>query len=116
MRYTRYDEELNRYVVPCLYKAGDGEPIKFYVKSEPIEVIETGNGRIRLSNRLDTVYGEAIDRLGELETLEETYKRVLSLPNCNDCGHQMRNTCGHCPRFGADIRINCPLWKPRKEK
>lgn len=114
MKYTRYDEGLHRYVVPCLYKE-DGKQICFFCTEEPAEHVKSARGSVTVTPALPIVYGEAIDRLGELETLETTYKRVLNLPNCNDCGHQARNTCGHCPRFGADIRINCPLWKPKKE-
>ena len=42
--------------------------------------------------------------------LAEHAERVAALPNCNDCGH--RGDCGHVPKTGEMVRINCPLWAP----
>ncbi len=112
MRYTRYDDKLSRYVVPCLHKP-DGSRIEFYVHTIE-EVRALGKGSTIVKPALHLVFGEVIDRLSELESLEEAYKRVLSLPNCNDCGHNLHNSCGHCPRPGEQVRINCPLWKTQE--
>lgn len=60
-------------------------------------------------------YISAAGVLAQLDDIKESLGRVLSQPNCNDCGHSAGNTCGHCPRIGEIIRINCPLWKPEKE-
>ena len=35
-------------------------------------------------------------------------KRILELPNCNDCHRQ---NCEYKPRAGENVRNNCPLWK-----
>lgn len=43
------------------------------------------------------------------------FERLMSLPNCNDCKHRTSNACGHAPRIGETVRINCPLWEPEKE-
>lgn len=43
------------------------------------------------------------------------FETLMSLPNCNDCELNARNTGEHCPRPGEHVRINCPLWKPKKE-
>ena len=44
------------------------------------------------------------------------YKRVIKLPNCNDCGMQKTGPlkCSHIPGWGEQVRINCPLWKPKE--
>lgn len=47
---------------------------------------------------------------------EQEFKRLMSLPNCNDCGvKQSGCTYMSCPKLGEDIRINCPMWSPREE-
>ena len=38
----------------------------------------------------------------------------MSLPSCNDCLHNSHSSCGVCPLPGEDVRINCPLWEPKK--
>lgn len=46
---------------------------------------------------------------------KDYYDRVASLPDCNDCG---RWDCEYKPRWGEQVRINCPLWRgpqPAKE-
>lgn len=42
------------------------------------------------------------------------FERLMNLPNCHDCGLSTGNSCGHRPKLGEDIRINCPLWQPKK--
>ena len=37
---------------------------------------------------------------------KDYYDRVASLPDCNDCG---RGACEYKPRWGEQVRINCPL-------
>lgn len=74
-RYTRYDFDLKRFVVPCLYKE-DGTQITFCTKEEPAEIIDYQNLRgetIRVcrSPALTIVWGEAIDRLAEYENEKE---------------------------------------------
>lgn len=39
------------------------------------------------------------------------FERLMNLPNCNNCKHRTSNACGHTPRGGEDVRINCPLWE-----
>lgn len=43
------------------------------------------------------------------------FERLMNLPNCHDCGLSTGNSCEHRPKLGEDIRINCPLWKPKEE-
>lgn len=43
------------------------------------------------------------------------FERWVNLPQCNDCLHNQYSSCGYCPAPGEDVRINCPLWKPKKE-
>ena len=42
--------------------------------------------------------------------------RLLSLPNCTDCGLLIRRPerCEFIPKIGEGVRINCPLWVPRE--
>ena len=57
------------------------------------------------------------DECGRGDCEDCVYKRKfeywLHLPHCNDCQHNGRNTCGHCPKPGEDVRINCPLYAPK---
>lgn len=70
-RYTRYDYDLERYVVPLLYKT-DGSTISFHVNTGRLEYADHDNGLRTLIGRTpDIVYGEVIDRLAELENKEE---------------------------------------------
>lgn len=70
-RYTRYDYDLERYVVPLLYKA-DGSTISFYVNTGRLKYTDHDNGqRTLIGGTPDIVYGEVIDRLAELENKEE---------------------------------------------
>lgn len=70
-RYTRYDYDLERYVVPLLYKT-DGSTISFHVNTGRLEYADHDNGqRTLMGGTPDIVYGEVIDRLAELENKEE---------------------------------------------
>lgn len=42
------------------------------------------------------------------------FEHWMGLPNCNDCLHNPHSSCGVCPAPGEDMRINCPLWEPKK--
>lgn len=42
-------------------------------------------------------------------------KRLMSLPNCNDCEYSAGNLCGYSPKIGEDVRVNCFMWKPKRE-
>lgn len=59
-------------------------------------------------------HGCAILRAAEKELgrLNAFYISVTSLPDCNTCGNKI---CGYKPKWGQSIRINCPLWRERKE-
>lgn len=73
-RYTRYDYDLERYVVPLLYKA-NGDTISFNINKGGLEYADHGNGqRTVIGGTPDIVYGEVIDRLAELENKEERTK------------------------------------------
>lgn len=69
-RYTRYDSELERYVVPCFYKA-DGSNISFLVKTEPAEKISNNRSYIMLAPPLGIIFGEVIDKLAYYENQED---------------------------------------------
>lgn len=44
----------------------------------------------------------------------EYYERVSSLGDCNDCGRQEQ--CEYLPKWGEEVRINCPLWAQSQDK
>lgn len=70
-RYTHYDHDMARYVVPC-YEKLDGSRITFHVKTGEIETIDNTRGQhLTVGRRPDIVWGEVIDRLAELENKEE---------------------------------------------
>lgn len=46
---------------------------------------------------------------------DKEFKRLLSLPNCNDCKSSKTGYCGFRPKIGQDVRINCPLWEAEEE-
>lgn len=70
-RYTYYDHDMERYVVPC-YNKPDGRRIAFHVTTGEIETIEASNGQhLTVGRKPDIVWGEVIDRLAELENKEE---------------------------------------------
>lgn len=50
----------------------------------------------------------------ELCDYKREFNKLMELPNCNDCG-KAHGGCVYCPRVGGTIRINCPLWEPKKE-
>lgn len=52
--------------------------------------------------------------LYELLDLLNYADRIASLPDCNDCG--AKRTCMYCPEIGQQVRINCPLWKPKENQ
>lgn len=67
MRYTEWNDGLDRYTVPCLFKE-DGTRIEFYCLEEPADPVINGRGeRFLLQAPLCHVHGEVIDRLAELE-------------------------------------------------
>ena len=37
------------------------------------------------------------------------YERIASLPDCNNCG-MANNGCRYLPKWGEEVRINCPHW------
>lgn len=42
------------------------------------------------------------------------FERLMNLKSCNDCGRHVGKRCEHSPKLGEYIRINCPLWQPKK--
>lgn len=69
-RYTKYDRDLDRFVVPLLYKL-DGTAISFIVKTGETYTTEGIWGKVYVGKEPDIVYGEVIDRLAELENQME---------------------------------------------
>ena len=44
------------------------------------------------------------------------FERLMELPNCNDCALNASSySCNYRPRIGENVRINCPMWKPKEE-
>lgn len=77
MRYTQYNKELERYVVPCLFKP-DGSEISFSIITGETYTAENGAGmRYPIGKDPDLVYGEVIDRLAVLENNSEKLAEVL---------------------------------------
>lgn len=70
-RYTSYDPGLGRYVVPCGQYAPEGERVEIFVKILPEDRTTEG---LLLAHEVHLVYGEAIDRLAELEAVAEQYE------------------------------------------
>ena len=72
MRYTEYDSELGRFVVPWLLKEdGFGKFGFFVIKRMSPNVYNGRDEWVRPSEEPELVYGEVIDRLAELENEEE---------------------------------------------
>ena len=57
---------------------------------------------------------EIKDRLYELDSLRMRYEERKTMTDCYDCG--ITESCKYLPNPGEFVRINCPLWKERKEK
>lgn len=81
-RYTKYDPELGRYVVPCLYTEDGGTTIS--CKVEPGEIVkDASGGALSVSPDTAVLFGEAIDRFAELENEKEKREPIicdLSIP------------------------------------
>ena len=73
MKYTRYSEDLGRYVVPC-YQMLSGKRIEFFCKTEPEERLRNG---LMITPADPVVFGEVIDRLAELEIKAEPRAPLL---------------------------------------
>lgn len=43
------------------------------------------------------------------------FQDVSSYNNCHNCGGQKEPFCSYLPKWGELVRINCPLWYPKKE-
>ena len=39
---------------------------------------------------------------------------ISKMSTCNDCG--IKKKCAYCPRVGAPVRYNCPLWQSEAEQ
>lgn len=78
---------------------------------------------IALEQEIDYYRERIKELLAELETAracdicaqKRGFEYWMNKPNCNDCAHSAHSSCGFCPKPGEDVRINCPLWKPKKE-
>lgn len=76
-------------------------------QGKPVQTIQLG---VRVVRCDECERGEC-----ELCAFKHEFETLMSLPNCNDCELNARNTCEHCPRPGEHIRINCPIHKPKEE-
>lgn len=50
----------------------------------------------------------------ELNSLRAMYEERKTMTDCYNCG--ITESCKYLPNHGEFVRINCPLWKERKEK
>lgn len=69
-RLTQYDPDLDRFVVPLLFRPY-GDSITFSVKIGKTYTSQSITGEIYTGKEPDIVFGEIIDRLAELENREE---------------------------------------------
>ena len=69
-RLTQYDPDLDRFVVPLLFRT-DGSTVSLSVKTGETYTAQSTAGRIYAGKEPDVVFGEIIDRLAELENREE---------------------------------------------
>lgn len=127
-RYTKFNEELGRYVVHLLLHE-DGLPIVGFTTLHPEERDSTG--RVILSPQLDALFGEVVDRLAELENAAEMLEKTRAVHHergrwsyqahrvmsCHTTGYYFCSLCGYgwerlegvrptnyCPHCGADMR------------
>lgn len=59
----------------------------------------------RVKRERDAAKADAEANMNELRV-------IVSLPNCNDCGHKV---CMHRSPLGQRVRFNCPLWTAKGE-
>lgn len=57
---------------------------------------------------------EIKDRLHEMNSLRMYEEQRKTMTDCHDCG--ITESCKYLPNPGEFVRINCPLWKERKEE
>lgn len=72
-------------------------------------------GWLSCINTLKREAMHALDSASTLERYKHEFERLMDLPNCNSCRESGTNACGCCPGIGEDVRINCPMWAPKKE-
>ena len=63
-------------------------------------------GGVHARDERKRITGEVLALLKEQE--ENPLKRILALPNCNNCG---KKDCQHKPLPGETVRINCFDWE-----
>lgn len=59
--------------------------------------------------RLKRTWGAGKPAGRDPEHYEKELKRIVMLPNCNDCG--LNGLCAYAPKLGDTVRFNCPLWQ-----
>lgn len=69
-RYTIYDRDMERYVVPLLCRM-DGSAMSIGVKTGKVYTDGGSGGQCYTGKDPDLLYGEVIDRLAELENMME---------------------------------------------
>ena len=52
---------------------------------------------------------EVINDLADIVYQASEFRRIMSLPNCNNCGKN--RSCEYTPKPGEFVRVNCPLWE-----
>lgn len=112
MRYTHYDETIKRWVVKSEEKA-DGETIGFCVKQELKEISGINGDVVRLPLASVLVFGEAINRLAELENAAEEpaskhgeWKKRGNEKKCSRCEfiyYSNNDEWSFCPNCGAKM-------------
>lgn len=99
MRYTRYSEDLGRWVVPFLINPETNNAIEFgvYVDYDP----GRGPGR----TKINYLSGEVIDHLAELENIEERKHGTWIAVPSSDMSTGKAYKCSECGKFRFGSRL-----------
>ena len=57
---------------------------------------------------------EIIGSVNHLSQILMAYKELIELPDCNTCA--IKKDCVHAPRAGQMVRINCFMYKRRRNE
>ena len=127
MRYTQWDNSLQRFVVPLLYKADGGKIDLHVIEGEHYYAKNGAGDTICVGKEADIVFSEFIDRLAQYEntgygpaeiadlgkgrhgrwkaTIIEKTESLLRTggPHCSACGEQAAWRTPYCPYCGAKM-------------
>lgn len=55
-----------------------------------------------------TTWSSLVEEIASLQRDSDELKRIVALPNCNDCARGIK--CMYMPKPGEYNRYNCPLY------